>query len=242
MSGPERRTPDDQLLDRYLDGHSEVSRAYRRTSAPQPSADLDRRILDMARSELEKAPLARTAPRRGNRWRTPLAAAAVIVLSFGVLINLQREDTLPTTVPELPAQRRPEAAKEAERAPAPAVAPEAIRAEPQVSQQKAERDAEQKRRSASEAVSDRAAARAPAALVQPQAAAADSGTLAAPSGEAWSCQVPDAQWSRIRRLFAARQPEQAREAYRELESACPDIEAPEDLRERLRGTADDAGR
>ena len=51
MSGPEHRPPDDELLDRYLDGKSEVSRAYRQAPASQPPADLDRRIVDMARSE-----------------------------------------------------------------------------------------------------------------------------------------------------------------------------------------------
>lgn len=275
MSGPDRKMPDDELLERYLDGHSELSRAYRQTSAPPSPAELDRRILELARSELQSA--APAAPRRGLRWRYPFAAAAVIVLSFGVLINLQRENALQTAVPAVapavPAQRQLEA-REAERAPedeasadavaerpavearaagappdaatsvtaapppAPAAAPAAAPAQAPVAapllQQKAERDAEQKRRSEQESARKRFAAEAPPAMMRPQAAAADSAGLAAPAPEeTWSCQAPDAQWVRIRRLFEQQRPEQARAAYRELDSACPDIDVPEDLRGRF---------
>lgn len=264
MSGPDRKTPDDEMLARYVDGHSEVSRAYREASAVQSPAELDRRILELARAELASTTAARTVQRRGNRWRTPLAAAAVVVLSFGVLINLQRENALQPAVPvapEVPAQRQSQAAKEIERAPEPDASADAVAERPAaearaavaappaaasvtaapppapaaapapVLQQKAERDAEQKRRSEQESARKRFAADAPAAMMRPQAAAADgAGTPAEP---AWSCQAPDVQWQRIRRLFAAQQPTQARDAYRELESTCPDLEVPEDLRDRI---------
>lgn len=85
MSGPDPQRPDDTLLDDFLEGRSEVSRAYRAVSDDTAPPALDAAVLKMAR-EAVRRPAA-----RGVRWRLPLAAAAVLVLSFGSLQLIREE-------------------------------------------------------------------------------------------------------------------------------------------------------
>jgi hypothetical protein len=85
MSGPDPQSPDDRLLDEFLAGHSEVSQAYRAASDDTAPAALDSAVMQMA-SEAARRPPAHSA-----RWRLPLAAAAVLVLSFGSLQLIREE-------------------------------------------------------------------------------------------------------------------------------------------------------
>ncbi|MFA5938231.1 MAG: hypothetical protein WC809_02655 [Sinimarinibacterium sp.] len=259
MSGPERRAPDahpdDGLLDTYLAGQSELSRAYRKTAAPQPPAEMDRRILDMARSEMQSAAPVRAVPRRGSRWRTPLAAAAVVVLSFGVLINLQRENVLPTGIPETSAQRqrqdspRPAAPaeqqtptadtleedqaierKQAESAPAPVLAPPPVQVAPEAPRQNLKSEAELRPRAERE---PRSELPPPAALAKPQGSAADAAASAISSEAQSPCAATEQRWAEIRRLLDEQRSELARNAYRDFRSVCPGVTVPDDLRTRL---------
>lgn len=79
----ERPTPDDHDLDDFLHGSSRIGAAYRE-AARQDSAprELDAAILDIARQAVS------TPVRRHPRWIQPLALAATLVLSLGVLLNI----------------------------------------------------------------------------------------------------------------------------------------------------------
>ncbi|NGX16353.1 hypothetical protein [Wenzhouxiangella sp. XN24] len=90
---------DDDMLDSFLSGDSELSRRYRSGDAAQPSASVDRAILDAAREEAgreepeHKAPAAPT-PRRGRwnlTWERPLAIAAAVMLSAIVVVAIQHD-------------------------------------------------------------------------------------------------------------------------------------------------------
>lgn len=85
----------DQDLEKYLDGQSPLSRAYRAGHREEPPELLDARIRRAARAALDaKTPASRP---RLPRW-VPLAAAAVIVMSVSLLVfRLERAE------PPLPA-------------------------------------------------------------------------------------------------------------------------------------------
>ena len=72
------RVDQEDELERYLRGGSEVSSAYRRASQPLPARAADRRVLDLARA-------ARRAPPR----RDVLAYAACALLAVAVLFTIQ---------------------------------------------------------------------------------------------------------------------------------------------------------
>lgn len=79
----ERQPPDDHELEDFLHGSSRIGAAYRE-AARQDSAprELDAAILNMAREAVAKP-----AGRR-PRWIQPIALAATLVLSLGVLLNI----------------------------------------------------------------------------------------------------------------------------------------------------------
>jgi hypothetical protein len=120
----ERKPPDDRELDDFLAGRHPVGRAYREVSDEETAPrELDDAILRMAREHA-----AATPPRRRPRWLQPLAVAATLALSLGVLMNIWRDPVLreqaaPTgderTVPSEPEAAVPPAPIEEQKVEAP---------------------------------------------------------------------------------------------------------------------------
>ena len=77
MTGPER--------------DADVTRRYRALDREEPPRALDEAILSAARGAVETHPAPLVAPTARRRWYVPLAAAAVIVLSVVVTLQMQRE-------------------------------------------------------------------------------------------------------------------------------------------------------
>lgn len=69
----------------------EISRRYRELAREEPPRALDEAILAAARRELETRPAPLVAPTARRRWYVPVAAAAVIMLSAVVTLQIQRE-------------------------------------------------------------------------------------------------------------------------------------------------------
>lgn len=93
----------DDLLDRYLDGNSDLSDLYHRSDSVEPERfdKLDSVILAAAKKELGCAPQS-VAERRALRWLAPLSAAATVVISASLyLINQPDLAPLPTPMPQL---------------------------------------------------------------------------------------------------------------------------------------------
>jgi len=87
---------DDKLLDQYLSGDSELSRCYRDASGDEgPPEAIDERLRAAARREAKAGPRLFTI--FPAAWTRPLAAAAVIVLAVGVvlqMVDVQNEVTV----------------------------------------------------------------------------------------------------------------------------------------------------
>jgi len=82
---------DDKMLEDYLAGDSELSRRYHAESARDaPPGEIDDRLRAAARGRVRGRPR-----RRGllpATWARPLAAAAVIVLAVGVVLQIVRDN------------------------------------------------------------------------------------------------------------------------------------------------------
>ena len=91
-------------LDDYLSGDSTLSRRYRSGGSPQPSAAVDRAILDAAsegvanegaanKGAASEGAIAPTPRRRRLKlsWERPLAIAAAVTLSTILVVSIQRE-------------------------------------------------------------------------------------------------------------------------------------------------------
>ena len=103
----------------------EITRRYRELAREEPPRALDEAILAAARREVETRPAPLVAPTARRSWSVPLAAAAVIVLSLVVTLQMQREQpdaelSAPPPLPPVsqkdsaPAASRPDAAPRAE--------------------------------------------------------------------------------------------------------------------------------
>jgi hypothetical protein len=100
-----------------------VSRRYRSLAREEPPAALDRSILAASRRAVGKPALSR-------RWAAPVSIAAVLVLAFGVTLQMQREEpgieysapskppSVPSAAPVQSAAPEPQAFPRAKSAPA----------------------------------------------------------------------------------------------------------------------------
>lgn len=210
----ESQLPDEQELQRFLGGDSEVSRAYREAvQAERAPPELDAVIAEMAQRELL---LARRP--RSLRWARPMALAATLLLSLGLLMSLWRDPPSqgkvlmqapepqpraegmvspapsPASAPAAPPpamtqpQAKATAAEKAEDRPQSAVSADAMLQESMQAAAQAERQwaaqAEQKRR-APAPLENRASAAPMMGLAPPPAVAASAGSVTdKPSSEA----------------------------------------------------------
>ena len=81
------------------DGDDKLSRRYRDLAREEPSARIDAAILSASRHAVAKPPLSR-------RWGVPVSIAAVLVLAFGVTLEMQHEKpdvstSVPATMPSM---------------------------------------------------------------------------------------------------------------------------------------------
>ena len=79
------RKPSSGEHDPRLPGETDLTRRYRAGAQDEPPADLDKKILAAAKRAVD-APT--PGINFGAHWGIPLSAAAVIVLSFGVLLRM----------------------------------------------------------------------------------------------------------------------------------------------------------
>lgn len=91
-----------------------LSELYRETRTVDPPAWLDRGILDAARSAVAPRPPSRLKP-RNSRWRVPLALAATVVLTVGVLRMADEAGEFRLYSAPVPAQSKAESAAGAEK-------------------------------------------------------------------------------------------------------------------------------
>ena len=113
---------DNQVLEEYLKGDSDLSRRFRAESKVEPPAHLDAAIVSAAKNALNNDKAG--AGPSTTRWYVPLSLAAVIVISFGVVFKIHEQDGQQTIV------KQPEMKKEQpammEEHPESATAPSAI--------------------------------------------------------------------------------------------------------------------
>lgn len=106
---------DETELEEYLRGGSALSRAYLEAGREQPATGIDERVIRGARDGLQES-----RP-RDRRWRIPLSAAALMLLSFGLVLRLTTEpvdpvpremkSASPESTPEVALRRLPDGAR-----------------------------------------------------------------------------------------------------------------------------------
>ncbi len=80
----------DQEFQDYLNGNSEMSRAYRKASGGKTPQHLDDYILAAARKSVGARPRLAYSP-FSKAWQVPVSVAAVLVLSVGLVFTLQEQ-------------------------------------------------------------------------------------------------------------------------------------------------------
>lgn len=236
---------------------AEISRRYRALDREEPPRALDEAILSAAHGEVETHPAPLVAPTARRRWYVPLAAAAVIVLSVVVTLQMQREqpdaelgapppsppasqeDAVPAA-PPAPAAPKAEAprdkAAESRAAPPAAAAPR--RSPAPASQAVQERPFPGPTGSEGTVVAPpgRAPAAPPRALEAPRSLERDraSGTSAdALSKRAEEAEPPERWLERIAALRREGRAKEADELYAEFRRRYPEYRIPDAMRDQV---------
>ncbi len=81
---------EEQALEEYLRGKSEVSRRYRTEATQQPAKHLDETILAASRKAVATKTRAFIGPIATN-WYVPVSLAAVVVLCVGLVFNIYQD-------------------------------------------------------------------------------------------------------------------------------------------------------
>ena len=79
------RKPNPDEHESHLAGEADLARRYRAGPQDEPPAELDKKILAAAKRAIDTS---NTGTKFGARWIMPLSAAAVMVLSLGVLLRM----------------------------------------------------------------------------------------------------------------------------------------------------------
>lgn len=104
--GPDKELPDEQQLEEYLRGGSDVSRQYRQLHSADVPAELDRLVMHRAQEAVKARP---AKSRTWMRWTGPLALAASAVLVVSIVIESGVQEETYLTVPaSAPAERAQE--------------------------------------------------------------------------------------------------------------------------------------
>jgi len=83
---------DDNVLNNYLEGHSEISKHYRDANKAEPSLSLDEKILSAAKKAVaESEPDTTRFKLHKSPWAKSVSVAAVITLSVSLIITMQQQ-------------------------------------------------------------------------------------------------------------------------------------------------------
>ncbi len=95
---------DQEEFDNYLQGDSDLSRAYGKLSEEEPTSDLDNVILEQARNDIKNIPDNVTKIKKSlltSRLDSPLAMAAVVVLCVSLVLLVPQDEILLETSDEM---------------------------------------------------------------------------------------------------------------------------------------------
>ncbi|MBA3564691.1 MAG: hypothetical protein H0W33_11925, partial [Gammaproteobacteria bacterium] len=107
-----KKLSDEQAFAEYLHGGSPLSRAYAELADEQPDANADETIIRSARRA------SRESGSKRARWFVPLSAAAIVLLSFGLVLRLTTAPVDPVLPDKTFETRHPAPAAEPRRLPA----------------------------------------------------------------------------------------------------------------------------
>lgn len=82
---------DDNILNEYLEGNSEISKQYKTSSIKTPSVYIDENILLAAKQSVEQVDNKSRTQKKRSPWVLPVSIAAVITLSVSLVINMQQQ-------------------------------------------------------------------------------------------------------------------------------------------------------
>jgi Meckel syndrome type 1 protein len=205
---------------------AEVARRYRALATEEPSAVLGEAIRAAAR----RAAASRPGGFRAARWAVPVSAAAVLVLSIGVVLRMQQEE--PGIESSLPVREVPEPRREAPAAPPTAPASLEKKAVPAAEPPRPAAPAP-----AAANVMPSRAAESPAVPGAAAPARAKAEAAAAPAQETAARDVQDTPEKKLERIAELRRDGRVREADEALEKfrrEHPDYRIPPEVWERVR--------
>ena len=89
---PEDKKQEDQILDKYLQGDSALSRAYGAERKAEAPSHLDKAILSAASEAVRSKPQSKVAYSPFARsWYVPASMAAVLMLCVGLVFTIYKD-------------------------------------------------------------------------------------------------------------------------------------------------------